>query len=355
MPGVEVPVGDYLLAVNGRPLYATDNLYSFFDGAAGQQTVITVGTKPDGSDTRNVTVVPIPDEAGLRKLAWINHNIELVDKLSGGKVAYVYMPNTTGAGYDNFNRYFYAQIGKQGLVLDERYNGGGQLANYVVDVLSRKMLAGLIERDGAVTYDPEGAIFGPKALIINQSAGSGGDAMPWYFHNQQLGTLVGTRTWGGLVGVGGFPVLIDGGRATAPRHAIFGLHGSWEVEGRGIPPERRGGDVAQGCCRRPRHAARARCCRRDAAAQRAPCRLPESSALSQLPSARRPGHKLGMAWSFTAARHDLFCGARRLAVSFEWWPIMKSGVGSPRWVQNLRRSTHRAEAPVPGVSPAIRK
>ena len=237
LPGVEVHVGDYLLAVNGRPLYATDNLYSFFDGAAGQQTVITVGTKPDGSDARDVTVVPIPDEAGLRKLAWINHNIELVDKLSDGKVAYVYMPNTAGAGYDNFNRYFYAQIGKQGLVLDERYNEGGQLANYVIDILSRKMLSGLIERDGEPSYDPQGAIFGPKAMIINQSAGSGGDAMPWYFHNQQLGTLVGTRTWGGLVGIGGFPVLIDGGRVMAPRHAIFGLHGSWEVEGHGIPPD----------------------------------------------------------------------------------------------------------------------
>jgi tricorn protease len=237
LPGIEVHVGDYLLAVNGRPLYATDNLYSFFDGAAGQQTVITVGAKPDGSDARDVTLVPIPDEAGLRNLAWIDHNIQLVDKLSDGKVAYVYMPNTAGSGYDNFNRHFYAQIGKQGLVLDERYNEGGALANYVIDVLGRKMLAGLIERDGEVSYDPQGAIFGPKAMIINQSAGSGGDAMPWYFHNQHLGTLVGTRTWGGLVGIGGYPVLIDGGRVTAPRHAIFGLNGSWEVEGHGVPPD----------------------------------------------------------------------------------------------------------------------
>jgi len=236
-PGVNVHVGDYLLAVNGRPLYATDNLYSFFDGAAGKQTVITVGSKPDGSDARDVTVVPAPDEAGLRNLAWIDHNIQLVDKLSDGKVAYVYMPNTAGAGYDNFNRYFYAQIGKQGLVLDERFNEGGALANYVIDVLGRKMLSGLIERDGEVSYDPQGAIFGPKAMIINQSAGSGGDAMPWYFHNQHLGTLVGTRTWGGLVGIGGYPVLIDGGRVMAPRFAIFGLHGAWEVEGHGVPPD----------------------------------------------------------------------------------------------------------------------
>ncbi len=237
LPGIDVHVGDYLLAVNGRPLYATDNLYSFFDGTAGQQTIITVGAKADGSDAHDVTIVPTDDEAGLRNLAWIGHNIQLVDKLSDGKVAYVYMPNTAGAGYDNFNRYFYAQIGKQGLVLDERYNEGGALANYIVDILGRKMLAGLIERDGEVSYDPEGAIFGPKAMIINQSAGSGGDAMPWYFHNEHLGTLVGTRTWGGLVGIGGYPVLIDGGRVTAPRFAIFGLHGAWEVEGHGIPPD----------------------------------------------------------------------------------------------------------------------
>jgi len=237
LPGVDVHVGDYLLAVNGRELRAADNLYSFFEGTAGQQTVITVGTKPDGSDAREVTVVPIADEAGLRNFAWINHNIQLVDRLSDGNVAYVYMPNTAGAGYDNFNRYFYAQVNKQGLVLDERYNEGGFIADYIVDVLGRKMLSGAIERDGKPVYDPEGAIFGPKAMIINQSAGSGGDAMPWYFRKAHLGTLVGTRTWGGLVGIGGYPTLIDGGSVTAPRYAIFGLHNDWEVEGHGIPPD----------------------------------------------------------------------------------------------------------------------
>ncbi|MGA7885627.1 MAG: PDZ domain-containing protein [Acidobacteriaceae bacterium] len=237
LPGINVKTGEYLLAVNGRQLYATDNLYSLFAGTAGQQTVISVGTKPDGSDARDVTVVPTGNEFGLRNLAWINHNIEEVDKLSDGKVAYVYMPNTSGAGYDNFNRYFYAQVNKQGLVLDERYNEGGFIADYIVDVLGRQMLSGAIERDGKPVYDPEGAIFGPKAMIINQSAGSGGDAMPWYFRKAHLGTLVGTRTWGGLVGIGGYPTLIDGGSVTAPRYAIFGLQGHWEVEGHGIPPD----------------------------------------------------------------------------------------------------------------------
>lgn len=237
LPGINVKPGEYLLAVNGRQLHASDNLYSFFAGTAGQQTVISVGTKPDGSDSRDVTVVPTGNESGLRNLAWIDRNIDVVDKLSGGKVAYVYMPNTAGAGYNNFNRYFYAQIDKQGLVLDERYNEGGDIADYIVDVLSRKMLSGAIERDGKPIYDPEGAIFGPKAMIINQSAGSGGDAMPWYFRKAHLGTLVGVRTWGGLVGIGGYPTLIDGGSVTAPRYAIFGLQGHWEVEGHGIPPD----------------------------------------------------------------------------------------------------------------------
>jgi len=237
LPGVDVHVGDYLLAVNGRELRADDNLYSFFDGTAGEQTVITVGAKPDGTGARNVTVIPTSSEAGLRNLAWISHNIQLVDQLSSGKIAYVYMPNTGGAGYDNFNRYFYAQVNKQGLVLDERYNEGGFIADYIVDVLGRKMLSGAIERDGKPVFDPEGAIFGPKAMLINQSAGSGGDAMPWYFRKAHLGTLVGTRTWGGLVGISGYPTLIDGGSVTAPRYAIFGLHNDWEVEGHGIPPD----------------------------------------------------------------------------------------------------------------------
>ncbi|HZO23752.1 MAG TPA: PDZ domain-containing protein [Steroidobacteraceae bacterium] len=236
-PGINIVEGDYLLAVNGRELYATDNLDSFFDGTAGKQTVLRVGKKPDGSDARDVTVVPVDSEHGLRNLDWIESNRHKVDQLSGGKVAYIWMPNTAGAGYTNFNRYFYAQLDKQAVVLDERYNEGGFIADYIVNVLGQKRLSGAIGREGEPVHDPEGAIFGPKAMIINQSAGSGGDAMPWYFRKAKLGTLVGTRTWGGLVGIGGYPNLIDGGAVTAPRYAIYGLNGEWEVEGHGIPPD----------------------------------------------------------------------------------------------------------------------
>jgi tricorn protease len=237
LPGINIVEGDYLLAVNGRELHATDNVDSFFDDLAGKQTVLRVGKSADGIGARNVTVVPTASEYGLRNLDWINGNRRKVDALSGGKIAYVYMPNTAGAGYTNFNRFFYAQLDRQGIILDERYNQGGLIADYIVNVLGQKHLSNAIERDGKPVHDPQGAIFGPKAMIINQSAGSGGDAMPWYFRKAALGTLVGTRTWGGLVGIGGYPTLIDGGFVTAPRYAIYGLNGEWEVEGHGIPPD----------------------------------------------------------------------------------------------------------------------
>jgi tricorn protease len=237
LPGINIVEGEYLLAVNGRELHANDSLDSFFDGTAGKQTVVRVGTKPDDSDGRDVTVVPVDSEKGLRNIDWIEANRRKVDQLSGGKVAYIYMPNTSGAGYSNFNRYFFAQLDKQAVLLDERYNEGGLIADYIVNVLGQKLLSGAIERDGKPVHDPAGAIFGPKAMIINQSAGSGGDAMPWYFRKANLGTLVGVRTWGGLVGIGDYPVLMDGGGVTAPRYAIYGLNGEWEVEGHGIAPD----------------------------------------------------------------------------------------------------------------------
>jgi tricorn protease len=235
--GVSVKEGEYLLAVNGRELKAGDNLYEFFDGTAGKQTVLRVGVNADGKDARDVTVIPISDEDGLRNLDWIEGNRRKVGELSGGKVAYVYMPNTGGSGYTNFNRFFYSQLDKQGLVLDERYNEGGFIADYVVDVLKRIPLSGAIERDGKPMHDPVGAIFGPKVMLVNQNSGSGGDAMPWYFKKAGIGKLVGTRTWGGLVGIGGYPTLIDGGSVNAPRYAIYGLNGEWEVENHGIAPD----------------------------------------------------------------------------------------------------------------------
>ncbi len=236
-PGVNVHEGDYLLAVNGVQIHAGDNLYAAFDGLAGKQTTITVGPNPDGSSSRTALVVPTASETAMRSQEWIEGNIKKVDALSNGQVAYVYMPNTGGSGFDSFNRYFFAQTDKKAVVIDERYNEGGDIADYVVDVLKRQPILAYESRQGLRTTEPTGAIFGPKAMLINQNAGSGGDAMPWLFHNAKIGTLVGTRTWGGLVGIGGFPPLLDGGYVMAPRTALYGLHGEFEVENHGIAPD----------------------------------------------------------------------------------------------------------------------
>jgi tricorn protease len=236
-PGVNVKEGEYLLAVNGRELHASDEIYSFFQETAGKQVVLKVGPNADGSGSRDVTVVPVDNEAALRNLAWIEGNRRKVDEMSGGKLAYVWLPNTAQAGYTNFNRYYFAQVGKSGAILDERYNGGGQLADYIIDYLKRPTESFVMTREGETYAEPQEAIEGPKVMIINEFAGSGGDAMPWYFRKAGIGPLVGMRTWGGLVGIGGYPQLMDGGSVTAPRWAIYGTRGQWEIENHGIEPD----------------------------------------------------------------------------------------------------------------------
>ncbi len=236
-PGVNVKAGDYILAVNGRELHSSDNIYSFFENTAGKQVVLKVGPNPDGKDSREITVVPVESEESLRHLAWIENNRRRVDEATGGRVAYVYVPNTAGAGYTSFNRYFFAQVGKEAAIIDERYNEGGQLADYIIDYLRRPLMSKVVTREGHDWSSPSEAIYGPKVMIINEMSGSGGDALPWYFRKASLGPLIGKRTWGGLVGIGGYPVLIDGGTVTAPRAAIYGLKGEWEVENHGVPPD----------------------------------------------------------------------------------------------------------------------
>jgi tricorn protease len=236
-PGVNVKVGEYLLAVDGNNLTSSDEIYRLFQETAGKQVTLKVGPNPDGKDSREVTVIPVAREAALRNLDWIESNRRKVDEMSGGKLAYVYLPDTQVGGYTNFNRYYFAQVGKQGAILDERFNHGGQIADYIIDYLKREPMDMVTSREGERSYDPAMAIYGPKVMIINQFAGSGGDAMPWLFRRSHIGTLVGTRTWGGLVGIGGYPVLLDGGTVTAPRFAISNLTGDWEVEGHGIPPD----------------------------------------------------------------------------------------------------------------------
>jgi len=236
-PGLNVKAGEYLLAVNGRELHASDELYSFFQQTAGKQVVIRVGPNANGEGARDLTVVPVASEDPLRHLDWIESNRRKVDELSGGKLAYVHLPDTARGGFTSFNRYYFAQVGKQGAILDERYNHGGQLADYIVENLNRPVMSMVTTREGEDYREPYTAIFGPKVMIINQFAGSGGDAMPWYFRKQKVGPLVGVKTWGGLVGIGGYPDLMDGGTVMAPREAIYGLEGQWEVENVGISPD----------------------------------------------------------------------------------------------------------------------
>jgi tricorn protease len=236
-PGVNVKEGDYLLAVGGRNLTAADEVYSLFEGTANKQIRIRVGPNADGSGSREVTVVPIPNETPLRNRNWIESNRRKVDELSGGQLAYVYVPDTGGGGYTSFNRYFFAQTQKKGAVIDERFNQGGALADYIVEYLKRPLLNFIHFRDGRDIPTPLGAIYGPKAMLINEMAGSGGDALPWYFHKLQIGALIGKRTWGGLVAAFPAPQLMDGGFVTAPDAAIYGLNGEWEVENHGVAPD----------------------------------------------------------------------------------------------------------------------
>lgn len=236
-PGEGARTGEYLLAVNGAPVRADREVYGYFQETANKQTILTVGPDPSGAGAREITVIPVASEFPLRNYAWIEDNRRLVDRLSGGRLGYVYLPNTELAGFTNFNRYYFSQIQKQGVILDERFNHGGQVADYIIDYLSRKPMAILKSRYGRTSLDPLMAIYGPKVMLINQYAGSGGDALPWLFRKAHLGPIVGVRTWGGLVGIGGYPVLIDGGGVTAPRIAIGGLRGNWEVENHGVAPD----------------------------------------------------------------------------------------------------------------------
>jgi tricorn protease len=236
-PGVNVKEGEYLHSVNGKPLKGSDEVYRLFEGTADHPVVIEVGPNADGTGSRKVTVVPVEAERGLRHMAWVEGNRRLVDKLSGGKLAYVYLPDTSVGGYTNFNRYYFAQVDKQGAVLDERFNGGGTAANYIIDAMRRPLMNYWSTREGQDFTTPVGSIFGPKAMIINEFAGSGGDAMPWYFHRMKVGPLVGKRTWGGLIGIYDYPQLIDGGQVTAPRLAFWNPEGKWEVENHGVAPD----------------------------------------------------------------------------------------------------------------------
>jgi tricorn protease len=235
-PGVDAVAGEYLLAVNGHALYPPENVYSRFENAADKITEITLGPNPDGTDARTVQVVPVASENALRNRDWVEGNLRKVTEATNGRVAYVYVPNTTGLGHIYFKRYFFPQADRDAIIIDERYNGGGQVADYYIDLLRRPYISHWATRYGDDFKTPTHSIQGPKVMIIDETAGSGGDLLPWMFRNLGLGPLVGKATWGGLVGTLGFPVLMDGGGITAPNLAIWTEDG-FVVENVGVPPD----------------------------------------------------------------------------------------------------------------------
>jgi tricorn protease len=235
-PGVNVVAGEYLLAVEGRDLRDTDNIYSFFEGAAGKPVVLRVGSDPSGASAREVTVAPVWDETDLRNLAWIEDNRRKVDRMTNGRVAYIYLLNTLLPGYANFNRYFFAQLGKEAAIVDERFNGGGMLATDIIEYLKRPLLSYGASRDFEDVPQPR-AIFGPKVMIINEFAASGGDLLPWYFKRAGVGKLIGQRTHGGVVGGVYLHSLMDGGNVTAPAVHWYNPEGRYDIENQGVPPD----------------------------------------------------------------------------------------------------------------------
>ncbi len=238
-PGVDVHAGDYILAVNGRALTAPQNPYALFIGTVGKQIQLLVNDRPTVDGAHLITVVPTGSEMALRERDWIETNRRVVDSLSHGQLAYVYIPDTGEGGYTSFNRYYFAQQNKKGAVIDERFNHGGSIADYMVDVMTRQLHGYFSQRMGdrydAVTA-PAAAIWGPKVLIINEMSGSGGDMFPYMFHQMNIGPLVGTRTWGGLVGWGGEPPFVDGGFISAPSTGFYDTDGHWAVENEGVAP-----------------------------------------------------------------------------------------------------------------------
>ncbi len=235
-PGINAKAGDYILAVNGKDVTAAENLYKFFEATAGKIVELTIGPNPTYTGSRVVKIVPVENETDLRNRDWVEGNLKKVNEATKGQVAYVYVPNTAGLGFEYFKRYFFPQANKKAIIIDERFNGGGQLADYYIDILQRPYQAHWNMRYGKDLKTPSASIQGPKVMITDETAGSGGDMLPWMFHKFKVGTIVGKRTWGGLVGVLGFPEFIDGGGVTAPNVAIWTKDG-FIVENTGVPPD----------------------------------------------------------------------------------------------------------------------
>ncbi|HSD33252.1 MAG TPA: PDZ domain-containing protein, partial [Gemmatimonadales bacterium] len=236
-PGVNVKTGDYVLAVNGMPLDTSQNPWAAFDGLAGKTVRLTVNSRPSRDGARDVLVTTLENEGRLRYLAWVEANRRRVDEATRGQVGYVYVPSTGLDGQTELVRQYLAQVGKQGLIVDERWNSGGQIPDRFIELLDRPALAYYAVRDGRDWQWPQNAIIGPKVMLINGWSGSGGDAFPTFFRAAKLGPLIGTRTWGGIIGISGVPTLVDDGNVTVPTFRQYDPQGKWFAEGHGVEPD----------------------------------------------------------------------------------------------------------------------
>ena len=237
IPGIDISEGDYVLAINGIPMNTYKDPWIAFAGMANKTVELTVNKTANKKDAKKVLIKPLRSESRLRNLEWIENNRKMVDKLSDGKIGYVYVPSTGIDGQNELIRMFYGQWQKEGLIVDERFNNGGQIPDRFVELLNRKPLAYFNVRDGKDWQWPPVAHFGPKAMLINGWSGSGGDAFPDYFRKAGLGPLIGSRTWGGLIGISGAPSLIDGGSVTVPSFRMYDPNGEWFKEGHGVDPD----------------------------------------------------------------------------------------------------------------------
>jgi len=236
-PGVDVKEGDYLLAVNHVPMDIRLDPWAAFQDLAGKTVLLTVNDKPTLEGARSVTVETLESEGRLRQLAWVEAQRQFVDRASGGRIGYIYVPDTGIGGQNELVRQFRGQWDKDGLIIDERFNSGGQIPDRFVEMLGRKVLNYWGVRDGKDWQWPVTAHTGPMAMLINGWSGSGGDCFPFYFRQAGLGPLIGRRTWGGLIGISGAPVLIDGGTVTVPTFGIYSTDGNWMIEGHGVEPD----------------------------------------------------------------------------------------------------------------------
>lgn len=236
-PGINAKAGEFILSIDGKDLVDSNDIYEALEGKAGKQVKVKIGPNANGTGARDVTVVPVASEAALRQRAWAEDNRRYVSKMTNGRAGYVHVPDTGGGGWSAFLRYYYAQVDKDGMVVDERFNHGGLINDFMVYEMSKTLDAAFTPRTGKDWATPGSAIYGPKVMIANQFAGSGGDMFPWFFKFKKVGPVIGKRTWGGLVASFGFPT-VDGGNINSPNCAFYNPHsGKWEVEGYGVDPD----------------------------------------------------------------------------------------------------------------------